>query len=179
MGLLVDGQWHDQWYDNGASGRFERKASSFRNWVTPDGAAGPSGTGGFAAEPGRYHLYVSLACPWAHRALIMRALKGLETTIPISVVNWRMGERGWTFAPGPGVVPDPINGAEVLYQVYQAADPAYTGRVTVPVLWDKARARSSATNRPRSSACSTRLSPVSGRRLEAITPSPCGPKSTP
>ena len=138
MGLLVDGQWHDQWYDNGASGRFERKASAFRNWVTPDGAPGPSGTGGFAAEPGRYHLYVSLACPWAHRTLIMRALKGLEAAIPISVVNWRMGERGWTFAPGPGVVPDPIGGAEVLYQVYQAADPAYTGRVTVPVLWDKA-----------------------------------------
>ena len=139
MGLLVDGQWRDQWYDTGTSGRFERKASSFRNWVTPAGEAGPSGQGGFAAEAGRYHLYVSLACPWAHRTLIMRARKGLEAAIPVSVVNWHMGERGWTFAPGPGVVPDPIHGAEVLYQVYQAADPAYTGRVTVPVLWDTER----------------------------------------
>ena len=139
MGLLIDGQWHDQWYDTGKSGRFDRKASSFRNWVTPDGTPGPTGQGGFAAEPGRYHLYVSLACPWAHRTLIMRALRGLEAAIPVSVVNWRMRERGWTFAPGPGVVPDPIHHAEVLYQVYQAADPAYTGRVTVPVLWDKRR----------------------------------------
>ena len=137
MGLLVDGQWRDQWYDTGASGRFERKASSFRNWVTPDGAPGPTGRGGFAAEAGRYHLYVSLACPWAHRTLIMRARKGLEAVIPVSVVNWHMGERGWTFTPGPGVVPDPIHDAAVLYQVYQAADPSYTGRVTVPVLWDK------------------------------------------
>lgn len=139
MGLLVDGVWHDQWYDTSDGGRFQRKASSFRNWVTADGSAGPSGEGGFRAEPGRYHLYVSLACPWAHRTLIMRTLKRLEDAIPVSVVHWHMRERGWTFAPGPGVIPDPILGAEVLHQVYTAADPSYTGRVTVPVLWDKER----------------------------------------
>ncbi|MBR1219248.1 glutathione S-transferase family protein [Bradyrhizobium sp. U87765 SZCCT0131] len=140
MGLLVDGQWQDKWYDTKASGgRFERKASSFRNWVTADGSPGPGGDGGFKAEAGRYHLYVSLACPWAHRTLIMRALKKLDGVISLSVVNWLMLERGWTFADGPGVIADSINHAEVLYQVYQAADPTYTGRVTVPVLWDKAR----------------------------------------
>jgi putative glutathione S-transferase len=138
MGLLVNGEWRDQWYDTAATGgRFVRKESTFRNWVTPDGAPGPSGQGGFAAAPGRYHLYVSLACPWAHRALIMRALKGLEGAIGVSVVHWLMRENGWTFAAGPGVVPDPIHGAEYLHQVYTAADPAFTGRVTVPVLWDQ------------------------------------------
>ncbi|GGK29647.1 glutathione S-transferase family protein [Salinarimonas ramus] len=140
MGLLVDGRWQDQWYDTKSTGgRFKRSVSAFRNWVTPDGAPGPSGEGGFAAEPGRYHLYVSLACPWAHRTLIFRALKGLEGMISLSVVHWFMGEEGWTFEPGEGVVPDAINGARVLHQVYTAADPAYTGRVTVPVLWDKQR----------------------------------------
>jgi len=140
MGLLVDGQWQDQWYDTKASGgRFIRKESAFRNWVTPDGAPGPSGEGGFAAEAGRYHLYVSLACPWAHRALIMRARKGLEKAIGLSVVHWHMGENGWTFEDGPGVIPDPIHRARFLHQVYTAADPRYTGRVTVPVLWDKRR----------------------------------------
>ena len=140
MGLLVDGQWRDQWYDTKASGgRFLRKESAFRNWVTPDGARGPTGEGGFAAEAGRYHLYVSLACPWAHRALIMRARKGLEGAIGHSVVHWHMGENGWTFEEGPGVIPDPIHHARFLHQVYTAADPRYTGRVTVPVLWDKQR----------------------------------------
>jgi putative glutathione S-transferase len=114
-----------------------RKDSAFRNWVTPDGAAGPTGNGGFQAEAGRYHLYVSLACPWAHRTLIMRKLKGLEEMIGLSVVHWRMLEHGWTFEDGPGVVPDPINHAQYLHQVYTAAKPDYTGRVTVPVLWDK------------------------------------------
>lgn len=138
MGKLVDGQWHDVWYETAASGgRFLRKESSFRNWVTADGAPGPSGTGGFKAEAGRYHLYVSLACPWAHRTLIMRALKGLEEMISVSVVNWLMLEEGWTFKDGPGVVPDSINHARVLHEVYTKADPHYTGRVTVPVLWDK------------------------------------------
>ncbi|MBD0271275.1 MAG: glutathione S-transferase family protein, partial [Acetobacteraceae bacterium] len=98
---------------------------------------GPTGRGGFAAEPGRYHLYVSLACPWAHRALIMRALKGLEEAIGVSVVHWLMREDGWTFAEGPGTVPDTVNRAAFLHQVYTAADPRYTGRATVPVLWDK------------------------------------------
>lgn len=138
MGKLVDGQWHDVWYETAASGgRFLRKESSFRNWVTADGAPGPSGKGGFKAEAGRYHLYVSLACPWAHRTLIMRALKGLEEMISVSVVNWLMLEEGWTFKDGPGVIPDMINHARVLHEVYTRADPHYTGRVTVPVLWDK------------------------------------------
>ena len=140
MGLLVDGVWHDTWYDTKSSGgRFERSAAQFRNWVTADGAAGPSGKGGFKAEPGRYHLYVSLACPWAHRTLIFRALKKLEPHISLSVVHWHMAENGWTFAAGDGVVPDPIVGAKFMHQVYTAADPQYSGRVTVPVLWDKQR----------------------------------------
>ncbi|WP_458094720.1 glutathione S-transferase family protein [Roseomonas sp. WA12] len=140
MGLLVDGRWQDQWYDTKASGgRFIRKDSAYRNWITPDGAPGPSGEGGFVAEPGRYHLYVSLACPWAHRALIMRARKGLQDAITLSVVHWHMGKDGWTFAEGPGVIPDDVNHADFLHQVYTAADPQYSGRVTVPVLWDKRR----------------------------------------
>ncbi|WP_315729003.1 MULTISPECIES: glutathione S-transferase family protein [unclassified Bradyrhizobium] len=140
MGLLVDGQWHDVWYDTGATGgRFVRKDSIFRNFITADGSAGPTGAGGFKAEAGRYHLYVSLACPWAHRTLIMRALKGLNELISVSVVNWLMAEQGWTFADGPGVVQDSINHAQFLHQVYTAADPHYSGRVTVPVLWDKQR----------------------------------------
>ncbi len=138
MGLLVEGVWRDQGYDTAASGgRFVRKDGAFRNWVTPDGAPGPTGRGGFKAEPGRYHLYVSLACPWAHRTLIMRALKGLEGAISVSVVHWLMREQGWTFAEGPGTVPDTVNNAAFLHQVYTAADPRHTGRVTVPVLWDK------------------------------------------
>lgn len=138
MGMLVEGKWHDVWYDTQSTGgHFERKASSFRNWVTTDGSAGPSGAAGFKAESGRYHLYVSLACPWAHRTLIMRSLKGLENLISVSVVNWLMGPEGWTFADGPGVVPDRVNGAQRLYEVYLKADPNYSGRVTVPVLWDR------------------------------------------
>lgn len=138
MGLLVDGQWRDQWYDTKATGgRFKRDISRFRNWVTADGSAGPTGESGFRAEAGRYHLYVSYACPWAHRTLIFRKLKGLEDMISLSVVHWYMAENGWTFADGGGVIPDPINDADYMYQVYQAADTSYTGRVTVPVLWDK------------------------------------------
>jgi len=138
MGLLVDGQWQDQWYDTDSTGgKFRRQEQAYRNWVTADGEPGPSGEGGFAAEPDRYHLYVSLACPWAHRALIVRALKGLEAMLPVSVVHWYMAEHGWTFEPGPGVVPDPIHNVERLYQLYQKADPTFTGRVTVPVLWDR------------------------------------------
>ncbi len=138
MGLLVDGIWQDKWYDTKESkGRFERSVSRFRNWVTADGSAGPSGRAGFKAEPGRYHLYVSLACPWANRTLIFRKLKGLEKLISVSVVHWYMAEEGWTFEQGEGVIPDPINNAKLLHQVYTAADPKYTGRVTVPILWDK------------------------------------------
>lgn len=138
MGLLQDGQWVDKWYDTKSTdGRYVRKASAFRNWVTADGSAGPSGVSGFQAAPDRYHLYVSLACPWAHRTLIFRALKGLEDIIPISVVHWFMGEDGWTFASGDGSTPDPINNAEFLHQVYTAAKSDFSGRVTVPILWDK------------------------------------------
>lgn len=140
MGLLVDGKWHDQWYDTDSTGgRFIRGDAQFRNWVTSDGSVGPSGEGGFKAEPGRYHLYVSLACPWANRTLIFRALKGLEDMISVSVVNPYMGENGWTFEPAPGVVPDPVGNADYMYQVYLRAQPDYTGRVTVPVLWDLER----------------------------------------
>ncbi|CAG2084376.1 glutathione S-transferase family protein [Xanthomonas euroxanthea] len=140
MGLLVDGKWQDSWYDTDkSSGRFERSQSQFRNWVTRDGSPGPHGDGGFQAVPGRYHLYVSLACPWAHRTLIFRRLKGLEAMIDVSVVNWLMRDQGWTFDPGPGVIADPVHHAKRLYEVYLSADPRYTGRVTVPVLWDRER----------------------------------------
>jgi len=139
MGLLVDGVWQDQWYDTASTGgRFVRKESEFRNWVTADGRPGPTGAGGFRAEPGRYHLYVSLACPWAHRTLVFRAIKGLSDMISVSVTHWRMLENGWTFAEGPGVVPDALHGSRFLYEVYLQAEPSYSGRVTVPVLWDKA-----------------------------------------
>ncbi|WP_417623348.1 glutathione S-transferase family protein [Paremcibacter congregatus] len=138
MGLLIDGNWHDQWYDTKANeGRFVRQDSQFRNWVTADGAAGPTGKGGYRAEAGRYHLYVSLACPWAHRTLIFRAIKGLDSMISLSVVHPLMGKEGWTFEKGAGVVGDPLHGAKRLHQVYRAAQADYTGRVTVPVLWDK------------------------------------------
>ena len=138
MGLLVKGQWVDQWYDTDANdGEFARSESQFRNWVTKDGSAGPTGDAGFKAEAGRYHLYVSLACPWAHRVLILRRLKGLESMISVSVVNPLMAEHGWTFDEAPGVIGDPINNARYMYQIYTATDPNYSGRVTIPVLWDK------------------------------------------
>lgn len=138
MGLLVEGQWHDQWYNTDETGgRFERSQSQFRNWITADGSAGSTGKAGFKAEAGRYHLYVSLACPWAHRTLIFRRLKGLEKMIDVSVVHWFMGEHGWTFQQGPGVAADPLFNAEYMHQIYTQADPHYSGRVTVPVLWDK------------------------------------------
>lgn len=140
MGLLVDGIWHDQWYDTSSTGgRFVRSDAQFRHWITPDGSAGPSGEGGFKAEAGRYHLYVSLACPWANRTLIFRALKGLEDMISVSVVSPYMAENGWTFDPGAGVIADPVAQARTMYEVYLRADPHYSGRVTVPVLWDLKR----------------------------------------
>jgi len=138
MGLLQDGKWVDQWYETKSTGgRFKRKDAAFRNWITRDGSPGQSGEGGFKAEAGRYHLYVSHACPWAHRTMIFRKLKGLEKMISFSVVNWFMAENGWTFEPADGVIPDPINNVQFMYQVYTAADPHYNGRVTVPVIWDK------------------------------------------
>lgn len=137
MGLLVDGKWHDQWYDTeGNGGRFIRQESQFRNWITPDGSAGPTGEAGFKAEPGRYHLYVALACPWANRALIMRNLKGLEEMISVSIVNPLMAENGWTFDSEEGVIPDPVIDANYLYEVYTHVESGYSGRVTVPVLYD-------------------------------------------
>ena len=138
MGLLVKGKWHTDWYDTKSSGgKFVRKEAAFRNWVTADGAAGPTGRSGFKAEAGRYHLYVSLACPWAHRTLIFRALKGLEEMISVSVVNSFMGDEGWTFEPGEGVIADSVNHKTRVHEIYTTAMPDYTGRVTVPVLWDK------------------------------------------
>lgn len=139
MGQLIDGVWHDVWYDTKSTGgRFKRSESAFRNWLTADGAAGPSGKAGFAAEKDRYHLYVSLACPWAHRTLIVRKLKGLEPFISVSVVNPLMLQNGWTFAEDfTDATGDTLYHHEFLYQLYLRADPHYTGRVTVPVLWDK------------------------------------------
>ena len=133
MGLLVNGQWQDQWYDTDASGgEFVREQSRFRNWITADGGAGPDGEGGFAAEKDRYHLFVSLACPWAHRTLIFRVLKGLEDYISVSVVDPLMLENGWEFGEG-----ETLYGLRYLHQLYTRAHPQCSGRVTVPVLWDK------------------------------------------
>ncbi len=134
MGLLVDGQWRNEWYDTKSTGgRFVRQDASFRQRVTADGSSG------FRAEPDRYHLYVSLACPWAHRTLIFRRLKRLEGVISLSVVDPLMAEQGWVFSDGPGCIPDTVNGARCLHEIYTAAKPDYTGRVTVPVFWDKRR----------------------------------------
>jgi glutathionyl-hydroquinone reductase len=140
VGQLVDGKWSDQWYDTKKTGgRFERGQSQVRNWLTADGSAGPSGEGGFPAEAGRYHLYVSYACPWAHRTLIFRELKGLQDLVSVSVVSPKMAdETGWTFTT-EGSTGDSVNNQDHLYQVYLIADPHFTGRVTVPVLWDKQR----------------------------------------
>ena len=138
MGLLVDGQWVDQWYDTKKTGgRFVRTQTQFRNWITADGSAGPTGQAGYKAEANRYHLYVSLACPWASRTLMIRTLKGLEDMISISVVHPLMLEHGWTFEEGEGVIGDPIFQARYLHEIYTAVKPDYTGRVTVPVLFDK------------------------------------------
>ena len=141
MGLLVDGEWRDKWYDTESTGgKFERSTSEFRNWVTADGSAGPSGKSGFQAQSGRYHLYVSYACPWAHRALIFRALKDLTDHISVSVVHPDMMEDGWTFATDfGGATGDTLFGSNFLRDIYIKADPNFTGRVTVPVLWDKAQ----------------------------------------
>ncbi|MDP1732067.1 MAG: glutathione S-transferase family protein [Devosia sp.] len=140
MGRLIDGRWSTEWYDTSKTGgRSQRGDAGFRNWITADGSAGPSGEGGFPAAADRYHLYVSHACPWAHRTLIFRSLKGLEKLIPVSVVAPKMpSETGWTFTL-EGATEDSVNGKEHLWQVYALAKPDYSGRVTVPVLWDKER----------------------------------------
>ena len=137
MGLLIDGRWHDQWYASAKDGAFQREQAQRRNWVTVDGAPGPTGSGGFRAEAGRYHLYVSLACPWAHRTLITRQLKDLESLIDVSVVSWLMLENGWTFDSAFGSTGDRLDGLDFLHQRYTRDAADYTGRVTVPVLWDK------------------------------------------
>jgi putative glutathione S-transferase len=141
VGQLVDGRWSTEWYDTAKTGgAFVRSEAPFRNWITPDGAAGPTGEGGFPAEAGRYHLYVSYACPWAHRTLIFRALKSLEDLITVSVVSPKMpDETGWSFKTDEGSTGDSLYGSEFLYNIYQKAKPDHTGRVTVPVLWDKQR----------------------------------------
>jgi glutathionyl-hydroquinone reductase len=135
-GQMIDGVWHTQFHDTKSSGgRFKRSEPKFRNWVTPDGSAGPSGSGGFAAARGRYHLYVSYACPWAHRTIIFRKLKGLEDVISMTEVEPVMGDQGWQFGPDADL--DTVNGKKRLNEIYLLADPRYTGRVSVPVLWDK------------------------------------------
>ena len=132
MGVLIDGRWHNQWYDTASNdGRFVRSKSAFHGRVSRDGSSG------YPAEAGRYHLYLSLACPWAHRTLIFRKLKKLEDAISVSVVHWHMGADGWEFRDGPGCTPDSVNGAHFLRDVYLLAQPRYSGRVTVPALWDK------------------------------------------
>jgi len=143
MGMLVNGKWlTDAAFPANESGQFVRRETTFRNWVTRDGSPGPSGKGGFRAESGRYHLYVSLACPWAHRTLIFRALKQLENAISVSIVDPFMGDNGWAFAASDGSLtagstPDHLFGTRYLSEIYLKADPDFTGRVTVPILWDK------------------------------------------
>jgi glutathionyl-hydroquinone reductase len=140
MGLLVDGVWQDEQHSaRTPSGRFVRPTTRFRNWVTEDGGPGPTGEGGFAAARGRYHLYVALPCPWAHRTVIMRMLKGLEDVVSMSVLEPLYGPHGWRFGTSPGTSPDSVNGASELAEIYLRADPRYTGRVSVPALWDKER----------------------------------------
>ncbi len=140
MGMLIDGKWRDDSDSrHKKDGSFQRREAAFRNWVTADGGPGPSGEGGFKAEAGRYHLYVSLACPWAHRTLIVRKLKQLEDAIPVSVVHWHMADKGWSFEAGPGCTGDPLFGAKFIHEVYLRADPSCTSRASVPVLWDTAR----------------------------------------
>ncbi|WP_419897594.1 glutathione S-transferase family protein [Roseomonas sp. USHLN139] len=134
-GYLDHGEWRSGWGHASHQGRFDRAAAQRRHWITPDGSPGPSGRGGFAAEPGRYRLYVARACPWAHRAVIFRRLKGLEGMIELAVTHWLMADQGWTFEAAPGVIPDP-EGARAVHEIYTRDDPHYSGTATVPVLWD-------------------------------------------
>ena len=136
MGLLVDGVWQED-VSRTTNGRFVRPSTAYHNFVTPDGSPGPNGKGGFAAEAGRYHLYVSLACPWAHRTLIFRSLKQLDNVISVSLADPLYGKTGWEFGGGRGGTADSVNGKKTLAEVYLLADPQYTGRVSVPALWDK------------------------------------------
>ncbi|KGM46818.1 glutathione S-transferase family protein [Pseudooceanicola atlanticus] len=138
--MLVDGKWTKDWdpvQKSDEKGRFVRQVSSFRNWITPDGSAGPTGEGGFKAEAGRYRLYVAFICPWASRTLMARKLKGLEDVIAVTVVNPSLSDEGWAFGEYPGANTDPIFGASYMHEIYTRADPHFTGRATVPVLWDE------------------------------------------
>ena len=140
--MLVDGKWTADWQPvqkADEKGRFVRQTSTFRNWITPDGSPGPTGQGGFPAEPDRYRLYVALICPWASRTLMARALKGLTGLIPVTVLNPTLGPQGWEFGRYPGADADPLFGAQYLHQIYTRADPQISGRATVPVLWDMQR----------------------------------------
>jgi putative glutathione S-transferase len=140
--MLVDGKWSEAWrpvQSTDAKGGFVRQISSFRNWVTPDGAAGPTGGGGFRAEPDRYHLYAAFGCPWATRILIARQLKRLEDVVSVAIVEPAMTDQGWRFGDYPGADRDAVNGATYLHEIYTLADPHFTGRATVPALWDKER----------------------------------------
>jgi len=137
--MLVNGKWTTNWQPvqaKDAQGRFVRQVSSFRNWITADGSPGPTGTAGFKAEAGRYRLFVALICPWASRTLIARKVKGLEALIPVTVVNPVLTEQGWAFGGYPGADTDPVQGAAHLHELYSRADPGFTGRATVPILWD-------------------------------------------
>ena len=140
--MLVDGKWSEAWrpvQSTDAKGGFVRQISSFRNWVTPDGAAGPTGGGGFRAETDRYHLYASFGCPWATRILIARQLKRLEDAVSVAIVEPAMTDQGWRFGDYPGADRDAVNGATYLHEIHTLADPHFTGRATVPALWDKER----------------------------------------
>ncbi len=140
MGFFVEGVWHEDTPANRSDrGRFVRTPSVYRNWITPDGGAGASGEGGFPAAPGRYHLYVSHSCPWAYRTTLFRKLKKLEHVISITIAAPLYGDRSWRFADEPGCSPDTVNGTKELWEVYLIANPRYSGRVTVPTLWDKER----------------------------------------
>ncbi|PMR72507.1 glutathione S-transferase family protein [Billgrantia endophytica] len=142
MGLLIDGKWHDQWYDTSQhGGEFVRESAKLRDWVTEDGRPGPKGQPGLPAEADRFHLYVSLACPWAHRTLIMRRLKGLDALVGASHVSPLMLDQGWSYHEDEGASGDPVNGVEFHRELYTLTDPRYTGRVTVPALWDKREGR--------------------------------------
>ncbi len=167
-GQLIDGRWHDQWYDTQKDGRFQRENAQRRHWL---------GEPAFPAEGGRYHLYVSLACPWAHRTLIVRKLKGLESLVDVSVVSWLMRENGWTFDPAHGSTGDRLDGLAFLHQRYTRDDPHYSGRVTVPLLWTSRRRRSSTTNQPISSASSTAPSTPSAPTRWTSTRSRCARRS--
>jgi putative glutathione S-transferase len=140
--MLVDGKWSAAWQPvqaTDAKGGFVRQTSTFRSWLTPDGSGGPTGEDGFRAEPGRYHLYAALICPWATRVLIARKLKRLDSVVSVAIVDPRLSEEGWSFGDFPGADSDTVNGATYLHEIYTRADPRFTGRATVPALWDKAR----------------------------------------